>query len=167
LTNCIQTVKIENMNEFFAPPMPQNIPQAPQGDPNSAGPQINNISPGQEKQSQWTRSVARSASIRRSANTIIQTRAQFKKYLKENSMDLYTSAVEFQHTGDFILSSYVIYTSYNEYKEPLMVFLQRYPQLQDPVSAIRDSLRPAQQGMQVQTPKLSQTGGDYGGFSGM
>jgi hypothetical protein len=73
-------------------------------------------------------------------------------------MDLYTSAVEFQHSGDFIMSSYIVYTNYNNYQEPLATFLQRYPQFQQAVIAIRDRLRPAQQNMQVLTPKLSQTG---------
>ncbi|MEI6729083.1 MAG: hypothetical protein WCK98_05565 [bacterium] len=147
------------MNESFAPPVPQF--QAPnQGDPNgvNGGPQFNNTGPGQESQSQWTRSVARSARIRSATSTIIKTRGQFKAYLQSNGMDLYTSAVEFQHTGDFILSSYILYSNYNNYKEPLAAFLQRYPTMQQPVIAIRDSLISVKGSMQVITPKLSQRG---------
>jgi hypothetical protein len=148
------------MNQGFTPPMPQ-MPQMPSGgDSNSfnSAPQQNNFGPSQEKQSQWTRSVARSAQIKNATNTVIKSRSQFKAYLQQNGMDLYTSAVEFQHSGDFIMSSYIVYTNYNNYQEPLATFLQRYPQFQQAVIAIRDRLRPAQQNMQVLTPKLSQTG---------
>jgi hypothetical protein len=147
------------MNENFAPPVPQF--QAPnQGGPNSFNnnPQFNNTGPGQESQSQWTRSVARSAQIRGATSAVIKTRGQFKAYLQSNGMDLYTSAVEFQHTGDFIMSSYIVYTNFNNYKEPLASFLQRYPGMQQPVIAIRDSLITVKGSMQVITPKLSQRG---------
>jgi|GEM_PF-2047019 len=146
------------MNEAFLPPMPQNLPPVG-GDSNfNSAPNVINVAPAAESQSQWTRSVARSAQIKQATTAVITTRSQFKSYLQQNGMDLFTSAVEFQQNGDFILSSYIIYKNYKNYQEPLASFLQRYPQLQEPVIAIRDRLRPAAGHMKVTTPKLSQTG---------
>ena len=146
------------MSEAFLPPMPQNV-SIPNGDPSfNAAPNTSNVAPSNEKQSQWSRSVARSAQIKRATSAVITTRSQFKTYLQQNGMDLFTSAVEFQQNGDFILSSYILYKNYKNYQEPVASFLQRYPQLQEAVIAIRDRLRPAAANMKVATPKLSQTG---------
>ena len=146
------------MSDAFLPPMPQNI-SIPNGDPNLNNvPNSANVAPSSERQGQWSRSVARSAQIKSATTAIITTRSQFKTYLQQNGMDLFTSAVEFQQNGDFILSSYIIYKNYRGYQEPLASFLQRYPQLQEPVMSIRDQLRPAVHNMKVTTPKLSQTG---------
>ena len=146
------------MEQFFAPPTPQ-APQIPSGNNSGNLPQQSNYAPHQESresQGEFGRSVARSAKIKQATTGIIRTRSQFKQYLLQNGMDLYTSAVEFQQTGDFILSSYAVYLQHNNYKEPLGEFLQRYPNLQVPVMNIRDQLRPMQQSMQVLTPKMSQ-----------
>lgn len=146
------------MSEAFLPPMPQNFAPSSE-DPNiNAAPNVSNVAPGSERQNQWARSVARSAQIKHATSAVITTRSQFKTYLQQNGMDLFTSAVEFQQNGDFILSSYILYKNYKNYQEPLASFLQRYPQLQEAVIAIRDRLRPAATHMKVVTPKLSQTG---------
>jgi hypothetical protein len=133
------------MNEVFVPPNIGNSADANgQGTPNVA-----NIAPGQERNNQILRTVAKSQKIRKATSTIIKSRAQFKAYLQQNGLDLFTSAIEFQTTGDFILSSYVRYPNYNNYLEPLTSFLPRYPNLIAPVTAIRDQLRGAKGDMDV------------------
>ena len=148
------------MEQSFTPQMPQQNPQIPSGGgQNSNFPQQNNYAPRQENretQNQFARSLQRSAKIKQATSSIIRTRSEFKQYLLQNGMDLYTSAIEFQQTGDFILSSYVVYLNHNNYKEQLMQFLQRYPSLQQAVVNIRDQLRNSQQNMEVLTPKISQ-----------
>jgi hypothetical protein len=131
----------------FAPPqMPQQ----------GGSPNMNNYAGGsREAQGQWAKSVARSAKIKRATKSIIFSRSDFKLYLQKNGMDVFTSAVEFQKTGDFIQSSYIVYLNYNNYQEPLSQFLQRYPNLVIPVSKIKDQLKPVQQDMQVITPSLA------------
>jgi hypothetical protein len=143
-----------NQGNFMPPQMPQMPSNQMGGNPNGA-PNLSNFSPSQEKMGEWQKSVARSAKIKSATGSIIKTRGDFKAYLIQNGMDLFTSAIEFQQSGDFIMASYIIYRNYNDYKEPLAVFLQRYPQMQQPVIQIRDLLRPAQKDMQVLTPKLS------------
>jgi hypothetical protein len=138
------------MDGGFTPPQ---IPQGPVGAPNQAPNQINAPS-GFERESQLSRSVARSGKIKQAANAVIKTRADFKAYLQSNGLDLFTSAVEFQQLGDFITSSYVIYRNHGDYQEPLSAFLARYPQLQQAVVEIRDRLRPVQQYMDVKSKSL-------------
>jgi len=145
------------MNEavFLPPTFEAPASGDSQGNYNSA-PNQNNSAPrqeGREAQGQWAKSVGRSKVIKQATNFVIKTRSQFKVYLQGQGMDLYTSAVEFQESGDFIASSYVIYRNYQDYKEPLFSFLQRYPSLQQPVLNIRDSLAPAKSHMQVITKK--------------
>jgi len=147
-----------NQGNFMPPQMPQMQQTLggnnPGGNPNSA-PNVSNYAPNQEQMGRWQQSVARSAKIKKATGSIIKTRADFKNYLLQNGMDLFTSAIEFQRSGDFVMSSYILYKNYNDYKEPLAVFLQRYPQLQQPVILIRDMLKNSQQDMQIVTPKLS------------
>ncbi len=142
-----------NMNGGFLPPTPQMPTQG--GGNFNAAPNQANLPSAAEQQGQWAKSVARSASIRQAAGAVIKTRAQFKAYLKQNGMDLVTSAVEFQASGDFIASSYIEYMNHGGFKEPLTLFLSRYPQLQQSAVEIRDRLRPVQGHMQVVTPTLS------------
>lgn len=138
-----------------------NIPQlnlappsgANSGDPSAAN--FNTAGPGQERTSTWTKAAARSRQTRQAAKTIIATRSQFKAYLQASGLDLYTSAVEFQRTGDFIMSSYVTYPKNGGFQEPLASFLQRYPQLQAIAVNIRDHLRPVQSQMQIVTDPLA------------
>jgi hypothetical protein len=135
----------------FAPPQEYFPPAG--GNADATSPSISNVSPGQEFQKQWARSVARSAKIKNATTTITHTRSQFVQYLRQGGLDLWTSAVEFQQTGDFIISSYVIYPKHNDFKEPLAQFLRRYPNLQPAAIAIRDAVRPAQSNMQVVNAK--------------
>ncbi len=147
------------MDQSYIPPQMIETPQqfnAADGNLNNQN--LNNAVPRQESreaQGAWVKSVARSAHIKKAASTIIRTRGDFKQYLQQNGMDLFTSAIDFQQTGDFITSSYVIYRNHNDYREPLINFLNRYPQLQQPVIQIREQLRSQQSNMQVITPKLS------------
>lgn len=139
------------MNETFVPPSNFAPPSGGNaGDFNA--PSVANIAPGQERNNQVLKTVAKSQRIRRATSSIIRSRSEFKVYLQQNSLDLYTSAVEFQATGDFILSSYIRYPLHNNYLEPLGSFLQRYPNLVGPVSAIRDQLRPVKNDMDVVSP---------------
>lgn len=130
-------------NQNFAPPG---------GGGDSGGPNISNtagIAPGQEKLTGWAKSVAKSQTTRAATTTIKFTRSQFKVFLNQNGMDLITSAVEFQKNGDFIFSSYVLYKTHPNIKEPLSLFLKRYPQYQSAAIAIRDHLKPLQANMQI------------------
>jgi hypothetical protein len=134
------------MNGGFTPP------QMPQGMGNFGNlPNQANAPRGFESEGSVGRSVARSGQIKQATQAVINTRSDFKNYLLSNGLDLYTSAVEFQNSGDFIASSYVIYLNHGGYQEPLSAFLQRYPQLQQPVMQIRDRLRQVQPYMNVQT----------------
>jgi hypothetical protein len=137
--------------EQFIPPA-LNVPNS---SPDSGGPnQVSNVAniPGsQEQQGNWSRSVSRSHQIKQATTTVIQNRSQLVTYLKQNGLDLLTSSIEFQESGDFILSSYVIYPSHNNQKEPLSQFIQRYDFLKEPVEKIRNSLRPVQGQMNILT----------------
>ena len=139
----------------FIPSMPQQFTPPSSGD--SGNVNINqannfNVAASSERERLF-RSVARSNKIKGATSTVIQTRSQLVQYLRQNGLDLWTSAIEFQQTADFIVSSYVIYPKHNNFKEPLGAFLQRYPNLQAVAVAIRDQLRPAAGNMQVVTPK--------------
>jgi hypothetical protein len=68
---------------------------------------------------------------------------------------LLTSAVEFQQSGDFIHSSYVVYLNHGRFKESLGEFLSRYPQMSQQVEAINEQLKPVQTKMQVLTKPIS------------
>ncbi len=137
------------MNEVFVPP---TIPT--DGDTgNFNNPNLSNVVSSKESQGQWAKSVSRSRKIRSATNTVIKTRSQFKTYLQQNGLDLYTSAVEFQNTGNFIASSYVCYLNHNNYLEPLNSFLSRHPHLQQPVMQIAQSLVSASKDMQVVTKR--------------
>jgi hypothetical protein len=144
--------------------MPEFIPQMPTqqfvppsgGDTN--GGNINqapnfNVAPSTERE-RLLRSVARSTKIKSATTSVIQTRSQLVQYLKQNGLDLWTSAVEFQKSHDFIVSSYVIYPKHNNFKEALVEFLKRYPNLQPVAAAIRDQLKSAGPDMQVISPRM-------------
>jgi hypothetical protein len=140
----------------FIPQMPQNFAPPSSGD--TGNPNINqatnfNVAPSTERE-RLLRSVTRSTKIKAATSSVIQTRLQLVAYLKQNGLDLWTSAVEFQQNHDFILSSYVIYPKHNNFKEPLSGFLKRYPNLKAIAEAIRDQLVSAGQNMQVISPKM-------------
>lgn len=131
----------------FAPPQFANIPQ--NGNENLSLPNQSNYGPGQEKQAAWGRAIARSQSTKSASKTIKSARASFVAFLNQNGMNLLTSAVEFARSGDFIQSSYIIYTRHDDFRQPLGEFLQQYPQYMDGVIQIRDFLRQTQNQIQV------------------
>jgi hypothetical protein len=138
----------------FIPPMPQQFTPPTRGDNGANINQANNYNvAASTERERLFRSVARSNKIKGATSAVIQTRAQLVQYLRQNGLDLWTSAIEFQQSADFIVSSYVVYPKHNNFKETLSAFLQRYPNLQPVAIAIRDQLRPAAANMQVVTPK--------------
>ncbi|MBC7406375.1 MAG: hypothetical protein H7230_02815 [Candidatus Parcubacteria bacterium] len=114
------------------------------GTPNQVG-----AAAGQEREKRQKQMVANSRTTRKATGKIITTRQEFKDYLVTQGLDLLTSAVEFQKTGDFVLASMVIYPKHNNFKEPLSEFLVRYPQLQSAAKLIRDALKPYQKDIKV------------------
>jgi hypothetical protein len=130
-------------NFNFQPNLPNNFdPSVPN--------QINQ--PGdQERQNNWARSISRSKRIKAAAKTIIATRQDLADYLAQGGLKLLTSSIEFQQTGDFIRSSYVIYTQHNDVSEPLANFLERYDFLKEVAEKINQDLKPTQGQMQVLT----------------
>ena len=134
--------------------MPQEFPnipqQAPNGNQNPNNPNINNNPGAFEAQKNWQRSLARSSTIKASAKKIIGTREDLASYLKTFGIDLLTSASEFQESRDFIRSSYVYYRDL-DYKEHIIEFLKRYPQLQTVALQIRDQLKNQSLDLEVKT----------------
>ena len=128
----------------FAPS--QNIPQ---NNSENNTPNQSNYGPRQEKQAAWGRAIARSQSTKTASKTIKSARASFVAFLNQNGMNLLTSAVEFARCGDFIKSSYIIYTRHDDFRQPLEQFLQQYPQYLNGVIQIRDFLRQTQNQVQV------------------
>lgn len=126
------------MNPQFNAPrnIPSSMPNQQGGAPNMS----NYVPGGQEFIPQQPQIVIKSRAIRNVTQAIIKTRAQLKKYLQNSGLDLYTSAVEFKQTGDFILSSYVVYPKHDNQKEALKDFLKRYPDLSQACLYIRDNL---------------------------
>ena len=114
------------------------------GTPNRVG-----MSPSQEREKRHRQMISNSHSIRKASAKIITTRQDFKEYLINQGLDLLTSATEFQKTGDFIVSSWVIYPKHQDFKEPLEEFLIRYPQLQQAAKLIRQALKPFQKDIKV------------------
>lgn len=135
---------IPNFANFSTPNIPSNNNQE-----NPQLPNQNNVGPGQERQKSWGQAVARSQSTKKGAQTIRSVRASFQNFLRQNGLDLLTSAIEFGQNGDFIASSYIIYTQHNNYKVPLGNFLQQYPQFVSACVQIRDYLRSVQGQIQV------------------
>ena len=90
---------------------------------------------GNEKMRQG---VYKSRQIRTSLGQVINSRANFSAILKQWNIELLTSAKELDETGDFVASSYVVYKNYNDFKEPLFSFLQRYPDFSDQVKYIEN-----------------------------
>lgn len=127
---------------------PPSIPQS------FRPPSINNTNPNTSNQNNYTpnnlesneayKVVSKAKKTRQATQLIINTRLGFKKYLQQQSLDLVTSAIDFRKTGDFILSSYIVYKNHNNHKESLLEFLKRYPQLHQPVIQIRDNLKSSQ-----------------------
>jgi hypothetical protein len=139
-----------NPNQFYTPPnleMPSSNPVTP--DSFRQFPNQSNIASGLEKEGTFTRSIQKSRAFKQAANVVISTRQQLAEYLKQSKLDLLTSSIEFAKTGDFIISSYVVYTEYAGYKENLSVFVERFPALRQSVEALRDKLRPVQNSLNI------------------
>ena len=126
-----------NPNEFYAPPNLENSQTSGSQMPSNV-----NVSSGFERKNDFARSVQKSRGVKQAASVVISTRSQLVDYLKQSNLDLLTSSLEFRETGDFIGSSYVVYKEYNDFKENLGVFIQRYPDLKPAVEVLRDKLRP-------------------------
>jgi hypothetical protein len=136
-----------------------NIGSAPQtstprSSPSGNGfnmPSLSNTVGSAEKENAVQSSVQRGKVLKKTTNAIISTRSDFVSYLRQSGLDLLTSAIEFQESGDFIKSSYVIYTQHKNQMEPLTLFITRYPQLQESILKISESLKPYQESMKVRS----------------
>ena len=126
------------------PSMPQSFRPAAI---NNANPNIsnqNNYAVSGLESNEAYRVATKARTTRQATQLIINTRSSFKKYLQKQGLNLITSSVEFRKTGDFIMSSYIVYTNHDNHRENLMEFLRRYPVLQEPVIQIRDNLKNSQ-----------------------
>ncbi len=103
----------------------------------------------EKKENAVANSVARSKGIKSATTHIISSRSELVSYLQQSNLDLLTSAVEFQRSGNFLESSYIIYRNHNNQKESLAQFLKRYPQLTDTVSLITEQLRSEQNNLNI------------------
>jgi hypothetical protein len=129
-------------------------PSAPRSSPSGNGfnmPNLSNTVGSVEKENAVQSSVQRGKALKKTTSAIISTRSEFVSYLRQNGLDLLTSAIEFQESGDFVKSSYVIYTQHKNQMEPLALFITRYPQLQESISQINESLKPYQASMKVKS----------------
>lgn len=97
----------------------------------------------------FSRSVSNSHHIRAAATTIINTREDLANVLKNQHIELLTKATVFSRTGDFIESSYVVYTKFKNHREPLSAFLERYPQIKPFAQKINEDLRPHKNSLKI------------------
>jgi len=81
---------------------------------------------GESKES-YIQSVQQSRTVRAVVGQVVQTRAQFVALLANYRLGLVTSAREFDTTGDFVSSSYIVHLDHNSQREPLSAFCERYP----------------------------------------
>lgn len=81
---------------------------------------------GESKES-YIQSVQQSRTVRATVGQVVQTRAQFVALLANYRLGLVTSAREFDTTGDFVRSSYIVHLDHNSQREPLDAFCDRYP----------------------------------------
>jgi len=140
------------MNLNNVPAMPQQSYAPPNGVSGLSQSQMPNQSQApssQEQEGSWQKSVRRSKQTRAITKQIINSRKDLENYLANKNIQLLTSATEFQQTGNFIMSSYVVFLDFDNYKESLFTFLQRYPQLQTAVEAIAQYLYPTSKDLNV------------------
>lgn len=128
---------------FEAPPQFFEPPAASTGD--SSAPNMKNM--GGNIDAKEAKVAKQARRIRKSTSTIIFTRKTLADYLAKFGMKLLTSAVDFQNTGDFILSSIVVHT--NGVREPLGSFIVRYPQFQPSCIQIKNQLVVVRNSFQV------------------
>jgi len=141
------------MNPEFIPQMPQQF-TPPQGTTNGLDqgqmPQQSNApSSGLEREGTWQKSVRRSKQTRATTKKVIHSRKDLEEFLAHQGIGLLTSAIEFQHSGNFVTASYVVYRNFDNMREPLMDFLQRYPQLKPVVEAIARDVHTLQSDLQI------------------
>lgn len=98
---------------------------------------------GAEKEGSFNQSVARSKTVKQAAGFIIHTRQQLVDFLAKQNIKLLTSALEYQQTGDFVTSSYVVFSKFKNHQETLVEFLARYPQIVASVNQINEQLKKA------------------------
>ncbi len=133
---------MQGNNQSFSPPNMANMPGMNQV--------MGSNSEGREQNEKPAQRVARRAkAMRPIGRKIKNTRQELVDYLAENNVGLVTSALEFQNTGDFILSSYVIYHEYRDLREPLSEFITKYPDIKSSAESIREILFPLQGQMRV------------------
>jgi hypothetical protein len=131
------------------PNIPRNIPPAGSGNGVNVPNQANIPGSFERKENNFGSSVQRSRTVKQATSAIISSREDFVVYLKKSGLDLLTSAIMFQETGDFIASSFVVYVNHDHVKEPLAQFIQRYPSLLEPLQRINESLKPLQGSLQI------------------
>jgi hypothetical protein len=129
----------------FTPPQfipPQVTTPSGSGSENPNQPRQSPNLPGSlESSGEVAKSVAKSHVIKTTTALVINTREEFARYLAQSDLDLVTSWVEFENSRNFVTSSYVVYTKFNSAIEPLTDFLQRYPQLLEPVNQLNTKLQ--------------------------
>jgi hypothetical protein len=119
-------------------------------------PTISNVSSSSsELVSGVVKSVVKSAKIKAATHYIQDKRSKLSQILAENELGLWTSAVEFRTTGDFIGSSYIEYRTHNGAKEPLRDFLNRYPRLTELAQAVQEAVTSQQENLDVVSPTLT------------
>lgn len=94
---------------------------------------------GESKES-FRQSVSRAKQVRSVLSRVISSREELSTYLAQYGLQLLTSAVEYEKTRDFIGSSYILYSQHNNYLEPLVRFLERYPDYRPSIQAIATNL---------------------------
>jgi hypothetical protein len=113
-----------------------NIPSAPNLSKN-----INQQGSAESHAESFQKSFQAVASTRAVANIVIKTREELVKMLKQQGILLRTKMTVYDATRDFITSSYVIYSHHRNHQEPLVDFINRYPQLKPQVLKINEDLK--------------------------
>jgi hypothetical protein len=111
--------------------------------------QLKNMVSGQEKEKKWNDKIKKVQTARKASKIIIKTREELSQYLLKQRIKLVTSAVEFQKTGSFLQSSYVLYLDFGNASEKLNEFIKRYPTLVESVNQINKNLKGYQGMMQL------------------
>jgi hypothetical protein len=91
---------------------------------------------------QFAKAAAKSHAVRAAVNFVVLSRADFKTLLQGYGLGLETSASELNTTGSFIESSYVIFTSHNSLRVPMLDFLEKYPEFKTAAQAVENHVKP-------------------------
>jgi len=154
LTTPARLCIIKYMNPEYLPPMPQQPYSPPNGAVNGDArfgqmPNQSQAPSGVEQEGPWQKSIRRSKQTRAATKQVIHTRKDLEQYLANQGIKLLTSATEFQESGNFLTSSYVVFTGFENYRERLVDFLVRYPQLRPIVEAISVSIQPISRDLHI------------------